>query len=70
MKITRRYTRAGEDPFGTISFESRSSRIANPDGTVVFEAPSVQVPEAWSQVAEKVVQKVMLKLKGPPGRTM
>ena len=51
MHIARRYTVAGQDPFASIKFTARTSRIVNPDGTVVFEMKDLQAPEAWSTVA-------------------
>ncbi|MCA9517059.1 MAG: vitamin B12-dependent ribonucleotide reductase, partial [Myxococcales bacterium] len=66
MKIARRYTQAGRDPFASISFVERSSRIANPDGTVVFEAPSVSVPTTWSQVATDVLAQKYFRKAGIP----
>src|SRR5262245_59459307 len=36
MKIQRRFTTAGRDPYEGIRFEPRTSEIRNPDGTVVF----------------------------------
>ena len=37
MHIPRRYTAEGRDPFAAFQFVPRTSRIANPDGKVVFE---------------------------------
>ena len=45
MHIPRRFTNPGQDPFALIKFASRSSRIVNPDGSVVFEMKDIQVPE-------------------------
>jgi ribonucleoside-diphosphate reductase alpha chain len=66
MKITRRYTEAGQDPYTNIEFEKRASRITNPDGTIVFEAPSVDVPTAWSQVAVDVLAQKYFRKAGIP----
>ena len=30
MKITRRFTKAGQDPFGSVEYDRRTSRISNP----------------------------------------
>ena len=38
MKVERRYTTAESDPYAGIEFVERTSRIVNPDGSVVFEA--------------------------------
>ena len=54
MKFARTYSEPG-DPYAGISFEPRTSRIANPDGKVVFEAKDVQIPSAWSQVAADIL---------------
>ena len=55
MQITRRYTVAGNDPFGAVPFVKRTSRIVNPDGTVVFELKDLLAPEPWSQVAVDIL---------------
>ena len=50
MQIERRYTEPGGDPYAGVEFVERTSRIVNPDGSVVFEA-TLQAPAEWSQVA-------------------
>ena len=65
MQITRRYTTEGKDPFGAFAFVSRTSRIANPDGKVVFEMKDLLAPEHWSQVAVDILaQKVETWVRG------
>ena len=66
MKIARRYTQSGQDPFHSIVFTTRASRIANPDGSVVFEAAAVQVPAGWSQVALDVLAQKYFRKAGIP----
>jgi len=66
MKITRRFTQAGLDPFSALVFGERSSKIVNPDGTVVFEASAVQVPEGWTQVAVDVLAQKYFRKAGIP----
>jgi len=66
MHIPRRFTLEGSDPFATIRFVPRASRIVNPDGTVVFEMKDVMVPEDWSQVAVDILaQKYFRKAEVP-----
>ena len=36
LKVTRKYTTPG-NPYKMIEWEKRSSKITNPDGSVVFE---------------------------------
>src|SRR5947207_336853 len=50
MHIPRRYTSEGRDPFAAFHFVPRTSRISNPDGSVVFEMKDLMAPEHWSQV--------------------
>jgi ribonucleoside-diphosphate reductase alpha chain len=62
MRVSRRFTRSGADPYEELKFVERSSTIRNPDGTIVFEMDGVRVPESWSQVAVDVlVQKYFRK---------
>ncbi len=69
MQIPRRYTVEGQDPFSTIRFAPRTSRIVNPDGTVVFEMKDVQVPESWSQVAVDILAQKYFRKAGIPTET-
>jgi len=68
MKISRRYTHEGRDPYEGIRFEQRSSRITNPDGSVVFEVEAVTVPEQWSQVATDILAQKYCRKAGVPTR--
>src|ERR1043165_3453131 len=66
MHIPRRITVPNQDPFAAIKFAPRSSRIVNPDGSIVFEMKDIQVPEAWSQVAVDILaQKYFRKANVP-----
>src|SRR5207244_1357336 len=64
--IPRRFTNPGQDPFASIKFAPRASRIVNPDGTVVFEMKDVQVPETWSQVAVDILAQKYFRKAGVP----
>src|SRR2546430_207114 len=66
MKITRRYTTEGQDPFAAFPFATRNSRIVNPDGTVVFEMKDLLAPEPWSQVAVDILAQKYLRKAGVP----
>ena len=68
MRIERRYTRAGESPYKDIPFTSRTSKISNPDGSVVFEQTDIQVPSAWSQVAVDILAQKYFRKAGVPIR--
>jgi ribonucleoside-diphosphate reductase alpha chain len=64
MQITRRYTVEGKDPFGPVAFVKRSSRITNPDGSVVFELKDLLAPEPWSQVAVDILAQKYFRRAG------
>ncbi|MGL4552827.1 MAG: LAGLIDADG family homing endonuclease [Gemmataceae bacterium] len=66
MQITRRYTVEGRDPFSSFSFVPRTSRIANPDGSVVFEMKDLMAPEGWSQVAVDILAQKYFRRAGLP----
>jgi ribonucleoside-diphosphate reductase alpha chain len=66
MKVTRRFSRAGQDPYDGIDFVERSSEIRNPDGSVVFAMDGVEVPESWSQVAVDVLVQKYFRKAGVP----
>ena len=68
MKVSRRYTKQGRDPYDGIPFEERRSRIVNPDGSVVFDADGITVPAAWSQVATDVLAQKYCRKAGVPAR--
>jgi ribonucleoside-diphosphate reductase alpha chain len=55
MKITRRFTKPGQDVFETVEWEKRRSRISDTDGKVVFEMRDAEVPKQWSQLATDIV---------------
>ncbi len=69
VHITRRYTVEGQDPFASFPFVPRTSRISNPDGTIVFEMKDVLVPEHWSQVAVDILAQKYFRKAGVPTRT-
>ena len=66
MLISRRYTVEGSDPFASTIFIKRTSRIANPDGSVVFELKDLLAPEAWSQVAVDILAQKYFRRAGVP----
>jgi ribonucleoside-diphosphate reductase alpha chain len=68
MRIERRYTKEGQSPYADIAFRLTTSEIRNPDGSVVFNAENVEVPEQWSQVASDVLAQKYFRKAGVPTR--
>ncbi|MXW34211.1 MAG: vitamin B12-dependent ribonucleotide reductase, partial [Chloroflexi bacterium] len=64
MRIDRRFTTTGQDPYEGVRFASRDSRIVNPDGSAVFEAADVTMPADWSQVAVDIMAQKYFRKTG------
>src|SRR5580692_7373357 len=69
MQIPRLFTREGQDPFAGINFVPRTSRIVNPNGSVVFEMKDLLAPEGWSQVAVDILAQKYFRRAGIPLRS-
>ncbi len=68
MHIARRFTTAGQDPYGSVPFRNATSEIRNPDGSVVFQAEGIEVPAEWSQVACDIIAQKYFRKAGVPAR--
>src|SRR3954468_24342486 len=66
MKISRRFTKSNQDVFSTVEYERRTSRITNPDGTVVFEMTDAEIPSSWSQLATDIMVSKYFRKAGVP----
>jgi len=69
MKIIRRFTMVGQHPHDTIEWTRRSSKITNPDGSVVFEMNDAEVPAGWSQLATDIMVSKYFRKAGVPSKT-
>ncbi len=68
MKIARAFTNEGRDAYEGIAFRTTASEIRNPDGTTVFKLDTLEVPEAWSQVAADVIAQKYFRKAGVPSK--
>jgi ribonucleoside-diphosphate reductase alpha chain len=66
MKITRKFTTPGQNPFDTVEWVRRSSRITNPDGSIVFQMDDAEVPKSWSQLATDIMVSKYFRKAGVP----
>ena len=66
MKITRKFTTTGQDPFASVKWVKRSSKITNPDGSVVFQMDDAEVPDSWSQLATDIMVSKYFRKAGVP----
>ena len=66
VKFKRVYTTPGMDPYDTIAWDRRSSKITNPDGSTVFELKNLEVPKSWSQLATDILASKYCRKAGVP----
>ncbi|CAN5678013.1 hypothetical protein BH09PLA1_BH09PLA1_24130 [soil metagenome] len=66
MKVARRFTKPNQDVFSTVEYEKRTSRISNPDGSVVFEMNDAEIPKSWSQLATDIMVSKYFRKAGVP----
>ncbi len=66
MQIKRFFTERGKDPLSTFNFETRTSEIRNPDGSIVFQMEDVVIPTSWSQVATDIIAQKYFRKAGVP----
>src|ERR1700682_5584238 len=68
MRVARRFTKAGQDPYAVLAFTTTSSEIRTPDGSVVFQLADMEVPTDWSQVACDILAQKYFRKAGIPTR--
>ena len=66
LRVERHFTQAGQDPFASVEWSPRNSRITNPDGSVVFEMRDAEIPASWSQVAADIMVSKYFRKAGVP----
>ena len=66
MKVSRRFTKPGQDALSTVEYEKRTSRIINPDGSIVFEMNDAEIPKNWSQLATDIMVSKYFRKAGVP----
>ena len=66
LRIPRKLTEPGKDPYAAIEWSRRDSRITNPNGSVVFEMKNAEIPASWSQVATDIMVSKYFRKAGIP----
>ena len=66
LSIQRVYTRKGDDPFASVAWARRTSRITDPNGKVIFELKDAEIPADWSQVAADIMVSKYFRKAGVP----
>ena len=68
MKLTRHFTKPNTSPYDAMDWTYSTSEIRNPDGTIVFQAENVEVPEHFSQVATDILAQKYFRKAGVPAK--
>ncbi|MBO6574511.1 MAG: vitamin B12-dependent ribonucleotide reductase [Rhodothermales bacterium] len=55
LRIGRVFSTEGQDPFESVTWESREAAIRNQHGQAIFEQKDVEFPTSWSQLSTNVV---------------
>lgn len=66
MKLKRHFTKPNTSPYDAMEWTFSTSEIRNPDGTIVFKAENVEVPEHFSQVATDILAQKYFRKAGVP----
>merc|ERR1712196_210421 len=66
MKFERKSTVEGTEIYENMDFKTTDSEIRNPDGSIVFSAKDIEIPDAWSQVAADVLAQKYFRKAGVP----
>ena len=66
MKFERRNTVEEAEVYESMVFKKTDSEIRNPDGSIVFSAKNIEIPEDWSQVAADVLAQKYFRKAGVP----
>ena len=66
MKITRRFTKTGTNVWESVRWSTRSTKISNADGSIVFEMNNAEIPADWSQLATDIMVSKYFRKAGVP----
>ncbi|MDR1626280.1 MAG: adenosylcobalamin-dependent ribonucleoside-diphosphate reductase, partial [Spirochaetia bacterium] len=66
MRIERKFTHEGQDPYRGIEWEERVSEIRAAGGGMLFRQENVRVPKNWSQMATDILAQKYFRRAGVP----
>ena len=64
LKVGRKFTKEGENPFEKLRWKKRNIEILNIDGSTAFEMKNVNLPENFSGVAANVLSQKYFRKAG------
>ena len=66
LKVERLFTKDAPGALDQVEYEKRTTRITNPDGSVVFEMKDAEIPKSWSQLATDIMVSKYFRKAGIP----
>jgi len=66
LKVSRRWTKPGEDVYSTVSWDVRTSLITDEKGNIISQIKDISVPSFWSQLATDIVAYKYFRKAGLP----
>ena len=66
MKFERKTQLKNQKSMRVWFLKKPTSEIRNPDGSIVFSAKNIEIPEGWSQVAADVLAQKYFRKAGVP----
>lgn len=64
LKISRRFTKEGEDVFKDINWDKRVSLITDEKGNVISQIKDIEVPDFWTQLSTDILAYKYLRKAG------
>jgi ribonucleoside-diphosphate reductase alpha chain len=55
VTVPRVFTREGQNVLADVKYARRSTKITNPDGSIVFKMDGAEIPADWSQLATDIM---------------
>ncbi|MCR4277591.1 MAG: vitamin B12-dependent ribonucleotide reductase [Candidatus Berkelbacteria bacterium] len=66
LKVSRRFTKPGENVFDTVQWDKRTTTISDEKGNVISQITDVEVPTTWTQLATDILAYKYLRKAGVP----
>ncbi len=66
LKVSRRFTKPGENVFDTVQWDKRTTTISDEKGNIISQITDVEVPTTWTQLATDILAYKYLRKAGVP----
>ncbi|MEX0594569.1 MAG: vitamin B12-dependent ribonucleotide reductase [Patescibacteria group bacterium] len=66
LKVSRRFTKPGQDVFASVEWDTRDSIISDEKGNIISQITGIEVPKTWTQLATDIVSYKYFRKAGLP----